>query len=285
MKDLVTTLDEIKEKIQDHDEELSKSEALTRYVLIDPLLRVLDWDTTDPRQVMPEETVGAGKTDYTLGKSLMVIEAKKLNFPLSGKPAKDLRGYMKPKKVRYGALTDGRKWFLYDAQNGTNMPVVMFDVADDNGIIIPQVSRLHRLVISRGGAITVEDENGDPEKETPLDKLEDQKDGRTPAVLVCPNGEKMKLNSWAGLLKGVAEWLVGKGSLTASHCPVKAGPIRNILNTEPVDQKGRTFKSYAKVGDFFLYKAGPVPFTIDHVRKLVAAAGRKNSDFRVRFGN
>ena len=38
----------LKERIQGHGAALRGSEALTRYALIDPLLRELGWDTANP---------------------------------------------------------------------------------------------------------------------------------------------------------------------------------------------------------------------------------------------
>ena len=64
---------------------LRQNEALTRYALIDPLLRELGWDTEDPTLVIPEYKGVGGSADYALfsgDKLLMIVEAKKLdNIP------------------------------------------------------------------------------------------------------------------------------------------------------------------------------------------------------------
>ena len=53
--------------MEEHGSELRQSEALTfRYALIDPLLRELGWDTTDPALVIPEYQSGNGRADYAL---------------------------------------------------------------------------------------------------------------------------------------------------------------------------------------------------------------------------
>ena len=78
MHDLLITLDTIRERIKEYRKDLAKNEAMTRYVLIDPLLRSLDWDVSNPADVVPEEGSGVGgKTDYTMGRNSMVVEAKK----------------------------------------------------------------------------------------------------------------------------------------------------------------------------------------------------------------
>ena len=66
---------------------LRQSEALTRYVLVDPLLRALGWRTDDARQVIPEYRSSAGVADYALFTDAsqppaLIIEAKKLGEPL-----------------------------------------------------------------------------------------------------------------------------------------------------------------------------------------------------------
>jgi len=49
-----------------HAEALRKSERLTRYALIDPLLRGLGWDTGNPDEVRLEYSAGRGRVDYAL---------------------------------------------------------------------------------------------------------------------------------------------------------------------------------------------------------------------------
>ena len=87
LDDLFTLIHELRERIDTHGAALKQSEALTRYALIDPLLRALGWNTADPALVVPEYTARAsGSADYALldgnGKPLMMVEAKKLDTPL-----------------------------------------------------------------------------------------------------------------------------------------------------------------------------------------------------------
>ena len=48
LESLHSLVETLKERIQDHSDALSVNETLTRYALIDPLLRELGWDTADP---------------------------------------------------------------------------------------------------------------------------------------------------------------------------------------------------------------------------------------------
>ena len=58
------------------------NEAITRYSLIDPVLRGMGWDTEDPSVVVPEYSSGEGRADYALfynaDKPAIIVEAKKL---------------------------------------------------------------------------------------------------------------------------------------------------------------------------------------------------------------
>ena len=46
---LLNLVETLKQRIVEHKAALSQSEALTRYALIDPLLRELGWDTSRPQ--------------------------------------------------------------------------------------------------------------------------------------------------------------------------------------------------------------------------------------------
>ena len=83
IEDLLELVDTLRKRIDKHSVALGKSEALTRYALIDPLLRGLGWDTDDPALVIPEyrEPSTNRKPDYVLlnkGNPFIVVEAKKL---------------------------------------------------------------------------------------------------------------------------------------------------------------------------------------------------------------
>ena len=90
---LLELVETLKQRIVEYKAELSQSEAQTRYALIDPFLRGLGWDTSDPGVVAPEYRVPNGMVaDYALlvqGKPVMIIESKKLDEPLQGGKALD----------------------------------------------------------------------------------------------------------------------------------------------------------------------------------------------------
>lgn len=110
------------------------SEALTRYALIDPLLRGLGWDTEDPDQVIPEYRVGSGKCDYALmnnGKLVVLLEAKPLGMSLADALTQAVT-YGIGGHAPFFAMTDGANWELYDnSKPSQEMKVGVWDLAKD----------------------------------------------------------------------------------------------------------------------------------------------------------
>jgi len=116
MEDLLHMIERVRERIKRFGNELQRSEALTRYALIDPILRALGWDTEDLEQVRPEFPVETGKPDYALiwkGKPLIMIEAKRLGTNLREARIKGIN-YTNAKGVPFFICTDGNLWEIYE---------------------------------------------------------------------------------------------------------------------------------------------------------------------------
>lgn len=109
MEELLRMVEQVRERITEYRAELQKSEALTRYVLIDPILRALGWNTEDPEQVIPEFPTETGKPDYALiseKEPQIMIEAKLLGKDLEEARKKGFE-YCWKNKYRYYVVTDG----------------------------------------------------------------------------------------------------------------------------------------------------------------------------------
>ncbi len=283
MHELTKTLDIIRKRIRDHKTDLSNNEAMTRYALIDPLLRALDWDVSDPRVVIPEEGSGAGsRTDYTMGKA-MVVEAKKLDDRLD-KYKDKLIEYVRKSNVLYGVLTNGQSWRMYDSRVTTKAPAMEFDVTDSDGVIIPRAALLYRTVMCESISQRQTEKPKIPKSDGKIliGDVKCEKGMIHPIELMLPNG-KMHLKSWADMLFGVADWLVNKKHLDKSHCPVPIGKKNAILNTKPFHQNGKPFNSKKEVGKLFLNTNANAPNTIKYAIRLIEEAEQNPSNFMVRF--
>ena len=115
---LIETIEQVKSRMKEHGDYLEGLEWRTRLVLIDPLLKVLGWDTANPKLVKLEHRIKDSIFDYAFcdenDKILMIVEAKKFNEdPLKSVEAQ-LGKYSLTTGVQYFLLTNGDKWILYN---------------------------------------------------------------------------------------------------------------------------------------------------------------------------
>lgn len=131
-------------------EYLDNNEMSTRYVLIDPVIGALGWDTADLYQCVVEYGK-TGRADYILfdadGEPSIIIESKNTGFRNLNllrnepeKPEQQLTQYVKENNARIGVLTNGLIWRIYDRTNSRGRlanqivePVI--DIYQDNAKI------------------------------------------------------------------------------------------------------------------------------------------------------
>ena len=294
MHDLVNALNLVRDRIDKHGHKCAKNEMMTRYSLIDPLLKALDWDVSDPGVVVPEDVGPNGTTDYTMSGNSMLIEAKRFNESLD-KHVRRLVDYIKAKNVRYGVLTNGGRWRVYDSKQTTRTPVVEFDVNDVNGIIIPDVMKLYRSVVlaslpeksvsesepsGEGGS------NGNILRIVPLTKIDFRKENDPPIQVSWGDVIEIGLKRWADVLVYIAQYLVvDHGGLTAADCPVmpESRNSKNaILNTSPTNPNKTKFQG-ERIGKLFLNKHGDRKTVIKKACRLAEVAGLDPDFFTVGF--
>ena len=94
-----------------------KHETRTRQVLIDPLLRELGWDVSNPNIVQLEYWVQQYRMDYALmakGKPLAVVEAKRLGSDLDNDQIMQVLNYANVAGINYMIITNGDTWEMYE---------------------------------------------------------------------------------------------------------------------------------------------------------------------------
>lgn len=294
MQTLIDTAAKIQQTIKAHRSALAKNETMTRYALIDPLLGELGWDLSNPGDAVPEDnTSPGGKTDYTLGNGAMIVEAKKLDENLD-KYADRLISYVRDRNVRYGVLTNGQKWRMYDANTTTKSPEVEFDITDSDGVVLSKAIRLHRSVVldgvpSRTPIPTTGKSRGRREAPPPpgnapgiaLTNLNYSKGDSPPKSLIHMDDSRKPLGSWVDLLAGVAEWLISNKRLTAQNCPVQLGSKNYLLHTEPTHPNGKPFSTHREIGGLYVFTNFGPSYVIRHAKNLIKEAGLNPSDFKV----
>ena len=321
LENLLTLVKKLRERIDSHGDALRKSEALTRYVLIDPLLRELGWDTEDPALVKPEYGSGRGFADYALFSNngpIMMLEAKKLDESLVGarRQAVDYAMDETGIKTRYLSVTDGACWEIYD----TNKPVsdmlaASFDLKSPSAadaclkalalwrpsVISGQIAVGETPVIglSDDQKITTEPQ---PVEETtvqpmspvsgedlwrPLSVFNPQTGDPKPTEIFFPDNSRVSINTWKAILVEVARWLINNNILYADHCPIQGvgKAKRYLVSTTPthLELKNKPlFKRGEQVGSLHIETNYSGPDCVENAQHIIQHVGQDLAQFRVR---
>jgi len=116
------------------------NEAQTQRSVIEPVLSAfLGWDITDHTRVHVEKAleteISTNFVDYALdhdgdGKYEILIEAKRLDAPLSIVESTQLLRYMSLSRAELGILTNGKHWLFFDRVSEANSPIFDFDLEE-----------------------------------------------------------------------------------------------------------------------------------------------------------
>ena len=237
LEDLVHTLEDMQQRWKNHGEHIGANELRTRVVLIDPVLKALGWDPSDPALVEIEPKVGSGWADYALlgssGHRICFIEAKKAGDP---KPATfQTASYTfahnttSAAKVNFCAWTNGVHWIVWDV--AAQQEVVRVSIDDGT----PAKSAFGLVSLWRGsfvdGALRTpvepvlpctsrRGENGKSvvPPNSPWIDLNSQELRTTnhppPNSIRFPDGIEKDIKAWRNVFGESAAWLWKKGHLT-----------------------------------------------------------------------
>jgi predicted type IV restriction endonuclease len=118
MKEIEKILKEVLNQVNEFREDYTSNEQAVRTQLIEPILSVLGWKTSNPNFVRPNAPADDGKIpDYTLvknKKTKLIVEAKNLSKDLKDNKIIDqLASYCFKSGIDFGVLTNGAKWLLF----------------------------------------------------------------------------------------------------------------------------------------------------------------------------
>lgn len=276
LEEFIGLVEELQDRIQKHGSLLRGSEALTRYVLIDPFLRALGWDTENPDHVRPEYPGAGGYADYALmhsGKPVALLEAKKLGEPLTSGVGQALN-YYNQQGINYMVVTDGCRWEMYEVfrQAPIDERKLMFiDIASGAAYHIA-LTALHlwqpnlgsgRAIVSAPERVVAEspgqmhypaDPNsvsappssglqtqGQAHQWTPIQGVHPTSGDKAPVAVRFPDGEVKQTKYWKDVLFAVADWLTREGALKDSDCPIGRGHSWYLVHTVPRHPSGKDF--------------------------------------------
>src|SRR3954453_13508945 len=131
-------------RVRDLAEHVRGNEQATKQSLIGPLLTILGYDLTDPRECVPEYRVDFGRDrsvkpiDWAFfqnGRPIFFVEAKEVGKRLPGYDEQLADYFAKSPEAKLGNLTNGLQWrFFTDVVNANVMDkerLLKWDVLSD----------------------------------------------------------------------------------------------------------------------------------------------------------
>ena len=289
LDELVAVIETLKQRITNHGSTLRENETRTRMALIDPLLLVLGWDTTDPSVVIPEYDVSGRKADYALlgqnRQPTATIEAKKLGEPLQSHLGQMIN-YSNMAGIEFAGITDGDQWELYEVfRRGTLDERRMLNLRISASP--PYLCALRLLLLWRPNLSSGRAEQAntpiavplpevkpvppiiDPMEWIPLSKFVVHKTTEHPEFIRFPDGNERPLQAWYDLVIQTIGWLWSKGILTTGNISDFSSKDRYLFHTKVVHPSGKPFFSPKPVVG--------TPLTVESNLSRVESAKRTNT--------
>ena len=261
LEGLLKLVGTLRERIKGHDAALRQSEALTRYALIDPLLRELGWDTANPEMVIPEYRSGSGRADYALmsgDNPAMMVEAKSLDTPLRDGVLAQGINYCLMQGTSFFCVTDGRRWEIYETHKPVPIDqkrIASFDLKDNPAQVCLNALALWRSGLESGQVglgqapvvglpqqqptpvephavqpTPIEDPVVEsaptitaPTRESwlPLSEFNPSKRSTPPSEIKFPDDSTVLVETWKSLEIESIRWLVCNDFLSHFDCPIQ----------------------------------------------------------------
>ena len=296
LESLLELVETLKARIDEHGDQLRQSEALTRYVLVDPLLRELGWNTEDPSLVIPEYQSGHGRADYALlgdGKPVMMVEAKKLGTQLQDSVLSQGINYCLMEGTNYFSVTDGQRWEVYETHKAVPIDqkrVVEFDVEQSlSAHVCMKALTLWRPSVQTGfsapgpelpksGGTTNPPPPGDW---VPLTQIEVSKDMK-PIELRFPDDACVPVQYWYSLMTESTNWLVYNGNLAHGFLPIQSAG-KYLVSTTPTHPNGAQMTSGKEVAGVWVETNYNRSTCIKNAIAIINSVGQNPEQFSVRF--
>jgi len=273
LDELIAVIETLKQRIIDHGSKLRENETRTRMALIDPLLQVLGWDTSDPSLVIPEFSAGGGKADYALliqgANPTAVIEAKRLDEPLQTH-LMQMVSYSAMAGIKYAGITDGDRWELYDVFRPTPLKerqLLDLRISDSSSYLCAlKLLLLWRPNLSSGQAQQASEPITTllsdtvpppplPESDdwVPLAEFANSKEKTYPKSIRFPDGSEHSVQFFNDLVLQTISWLWSKKVLNTGNLTFFSSKNRHLVHTEAVHPSGKKFHNSKRVPGTPLY--------------------------------
>ena len=263
---LQRVIEKLRKMIEAHRGYLAEYETRTRQVLIDPLLRKLGWDVSNPNIVQLEYRVKRGRPDYALmsrGKPLAVVEGKKLGSDLGDDQIIQALAYAVAAAIPYMIVTDGDKWEMYEVFKQTELEeklLMKLELSQQSAH-----KNASQALAMRKPNLTSKKPAFKPPKRAPkcdrppkppkslgrkwysFDSGKKYPQHTKPSRLKIGNYVDVEVNFWRDVIHEVVVWLVDEGMLSVSDCPILIGKWTFIGREGAVNRDGTPIKNPQKL--------------------------------------
>ena len=282
---LQNAIEKLRKTIEAHRGYLAENETRTRQVLIDPLLRKLGWDVSNPNIVQLEYRVEQGRPDYALmskGKPLAVVEAKRLGSDLGDDQIIQALTYAVAAAISYMIVTDGDKWEMYNVfekvpwKKRLLMKLELSQQPADKNASQAWAMRKPNLTAKKPVFVppkTAPDQssrqpNKPPKKQLPdVSSIDDDErypfaseerfypQDSKPTKVRIDNRRSETVKSWKTVIHKVAAWLADERILSVNDCPV-GGKMYTFIDREAVNPNGTPFRNPQPLSNGLILQPG-----------------------------
>ena len=321
LESLLELVQTLSDRIDEHGPALRQSEALTRYALIDPLLRELGWDTSDPDMVIPEYKSGNGRADYALmndGSPAMMVEAKSLDTNLGDAVLSQGIQYCLEQGTRFFCVTDGGRWEIYETHKPVPIDdkrIIRFDLKDDPSQVCLKALALWRHSVSSGQVSVGQTPVVKPAVEPQIQQSQatyiakpavsvapivpvSQKGewqslseftpakGQNPVEIMFPDDGRVNIGNWASIPVEVVRWLMNRNLLSAADCPIMGKnprSFRYMVHSHPVHSNGDQFTSPLEINGLFVERHDNRIALRNKTVTIIEHVGEDPAQFKIRL--
>lgn len=290
--DLQGVIENLRDMIEVHHDYLSEDETRTRQVLIDPLLRKLGWDVSDPQAVELEYRVGPQRADYALmsnNQPVAVIEAKRLGRDLEDNEMMQVLNYANREGIDYMIVTDGDRWMMYDVFRRGALPdrllmELQLSQMPTHKNALQALAMWNRNIVSDGSPskavepVFLSSERARDRPDNNPDELPQRwisdnapigSEGNysfasskrrypqytKPIRINIGDQFKKPVKNWKDVIHEVVVWLIEEGMLNNNDCPIEKGRW-TFIGLEAVNRDGTPFRRPRQLPGNFILQHG-----------------------------
>ncbi len=251
------------------------------------------------------------------GSPVMMVEAKSLGTPLQDSVLAQGINYCLMEGTSYFSVTDGRLWEIYETHKPVpinDKRIVRFDLREDPAQVclkalalwrpsvetgqvsaghtpivglsqrepdIPQTPPIEEPVIQPESVVPVPDGVG----WQPLSEFSPAPGSTRPTEVMFPDNSTVQIKNWKSIIVESTRWLVNKGFLDQSHCPVQlpSASARYIVHTASIHQSGKPFVQDEQVGEFYIETNAGSKALIQQTQRIIQHVGQDPAQFKVRL--